>query len=53
MLLKRLKIIKEKEVNIDENKYYLNIENVKSSSYIKYYTVILHINEKDNTTEFN
>ena len=53
MLLKRSKITKEKEVDIDENKYYLNNKNIKSSSYIKYYTVILYTDRENNTIKFD
>ena len=53
MLLKRLKITKEKEIDIDENKYYLNNKNIKSNNYIKYYIIILYINKENNIIKFN
>ncbi len=49
-MLKRFKIITEEDVDINENVYFLNNENVKSCL-IKYYIVIMHIDKEDNITD--
>ncbi len=55
MLLKRFKITTEKDVDINENVYFLNNKNVKSCL-VKYCTVndiIIYTDKEDNTFNFN
>ncbi len=52
MLLKRFKIIREEDVDINENVYFLDNENVKSCL-IKYYIVIIHTDKEDNITDLD
>ncbi len=52
MSLKRFKITIEKDVNVNENVYFLNNKNVKSY-FIKYCIVIIYINKEDNITDLD